>query len=155
MGRIGIWVRNLAIIAVLATFAFLFGQPRGSRGLEHGTGAVAVVNSEPIPRDVFEFFREQNEQSFRQLRPTRASTPEQLAKFVDEQTRSSLVRRYLMAQEAESLGLGVSDESLKADFQSIPGLQATGSSTARSPNATSRAPGSAHASTRRSTVATS
>jgi hypothetical protein len=64
MGRIGIWLRNLAILAVLATFAFLFGQPTGS---DPATAPVAYVNSEAIPRDVFEFFREQNEQALRQF----------------------------------------------------------------------------------------
>ena len=122
MGRIGIWVRNLAIIAVLATFAFLFGQPRGG---DPGTHVVARVNSESIPRDVFEFFREQNEQAFRQYN-AQGIDPDQLSKLVDEQTRASLVRRYVIAQEAESLGLAVSDESLKADFQSTPGLQVDG-----------------------------
>jgi parvulin-like peptidyl-prolyl isomerase len=122
MGRIGIWLRNLAIIAVLATFAFLFGQPQG---YDPATSPVAQVNSEAIPRDVFEFFREQNEQAFREF-SQQGIGAEQLAKLVDDQTRSSLVRRYLIAQEAESLGLGVSDESLKADFQSIPGLQQNG-----------------------------
>ncbi len=122
MGRIGIWLRNLAIIAVLATFAFLFGQPQG---FDPATSPVALVNSEAIPRDVFEFFREQNEQAFREF-SQQGMDADQLAKLVDEQTRSSLVRRYLIAQEAESLGLGVSDESLKADFQSTPGLQRDG-----------------------------
>jgi peptidyl-prolyl cis-trans isomerase D len=122
MGRIGIWLRNLAIIAVLATFAFLFGQPTGT---DPATSPVATVNSETIPRDVFEFFREQNEEAFRQF-ADQGMDADQLSKLVDEQTRSSLVRRYLISQEAESLGLGVSDESLKVDFQSTPGLQVGG-----------------------------
>ncbi len=122
MGRIGIWLRNLAIIAVLATFAFLFGQPTGG---DPASAPVAVVNSEAIPRDVFEFFREQNEAALRQF-ADQGIDPDQLSKIVDEQTRSSLVRRYVIAQEAESLGLAVSDESLKADFQSTPGLQVNG-----------------------------
>ena len=122
MGRIGIWLRNIAIIGVLATFAFLFGTPRG---FDSSSSPIAVVNSEPIPRDVFEFFREQNEQSFREF-SQQGTDADQLAKFVDEQTRSSLVRRYVLSQEAQSLGLGVSDESLKADFQSTPGLQRDG-----------------------------
>jgi len=121
MGRIGIWLRNLAIVAVLATFAFLFGQPMGS---DPAVAPVALVNSEAIPRDVFEFFREQNEQAFRQF--GESMDAKQFAQIVDEQTRSSLLRRYVMAQEAEALGLAVSDASLKADFQSTPGLQLDG-----------------------------
>jgi peptidyl-prolyl cis-trans isomerase D len=124
MGRIGIWIRNLAILAVLATFAFIFGQPRGVHE-GSGTGAVAIVNGEPIPRDVFEFFREQNEAAFKQY-AEQGVDPEKLRNLIDEQTRASLVRRYVVAQEAESLGLAVSDESLKADFQSTPGFQRDG-----------------------------
>ena len=122
MGRIGIWLRNLAIIAVLATFAFLFGQPQG---FDPATSPIAQVNSEAIPRDVFEFFREQNEQAFREF-SEQGIDADQIAKLIDDQTRSSLVRRYVISQEAESLGLGVSDESLKVDFQSTPGLQRDG-----------------------------
>ncbi len=44
MGRIGIWLRNLAIIAVLATFAFLFGQPQGT---DPASAPVAVTFSRP------------------------------------------------------------------------------------------------------------
>lgn len=122
MGRIGIWLRNLAIIAVLATFAFLFGQPQGT---DPASAPVAEVNSETIPRDVYEFFREQNQQAFSQFEQ-QGVTAEQLSNIVDQQTRSSLLRRYVISQEAESLGLGVSDESLKSEFQATPGLQTNG-----------------------------
>ena len=122
MGRIGIWLRNLAIIAVLATFAFFFGRPQG---FDPATSPVAEVDSEKIPREVFEFFREQNEQAFREF-ADKGIDATQLSALVDQQTRSSLLRRYVLSQEAESLGLGVSDESLKADFQSTPALQRDG-----------------------------
>src|SRR4029434_564167 len=71
------------------------------------------------------FFREQNEQAFKQY-SEQGMDPDQLRNLIDEQTRASLVRRYLVAQAAESLGLAVSDESLKADFQSTPGFQRDG-----------------------------
>ena len=122
MGRIGIWVRNIAILLVLGAFAFLFGQPQG---YDPATSPVARVNGEAIPRDVFEFFREQNEETFRQF-SQQGVDADQLRKLVDDQTRSSLVRRYLIAQEAESLGLGISDQTLKSDFQSTPGFQRDG-----------------------------
>ena len=122
MGRVGIWLRNIAILAVLATFAFFFGQPQG---FDPATSPVAVVDGEPIPRVVFEYFREMNEQAFRQYAEQGMDT-EQLGSLIDQQTRASLVRRYLIAQEAESLGLAVSDETLKADFQSTPGFMRDG-----------------------------
>ena len=125
MGRLGIWLRNLALLAVLATFAFLFGQPRGGDGRGHGRNIVAEVNGEEVPRDVFEFFREQNQETFRQF-SQQGIDPERLATLIDDQTRSSLVRRYLMSQEADSLGLSVSDAALKEDFQSNPGFLVDG-----------------------------
>jgi peptidyl-prolyl cis-trans isomerase D len=122
MGRAGIWVRNLMILAILGTFAFFFGQPQG----HDPTGApIAKVNGEPIPRDVFEFFREQNEQTLRSFNDPGIDT-KQLGEILDQQTRQALVRRYVMAQEAESLGLGVSDVTLREDFQANPGFQTDG-----------------------------
>ena len=125
MSRVGIWVRNIALLGVLATFVFLFGQPRGMTGREHGANAVVSVNGEVVSREVFEFFREQNQETFRQF-SQQGIDPERLGTLIDDQTRSSLVRRYVMSQEAESLGLSVSDVSLKEDFQSNPSFQSNG-----------------------------
>jgi peptidyl-prolyl cis-trans isomerase D len=125
MGRVWIWLRNIALLAVLATFAFIFGQPKGTRGIGHSSNSVAEVNGERISRDVFEFFRERNEETFRQF-SQQGVDADRLKKLIDDQTRSSLVRRYLMSQEAESLGLGVSVAALKEDFQSNPLFQTNG-----------------------------
>ncbi len=126
MKRLGIWLRNIALLAVLATFAFLFGQPKGMSGRSgHGPNVVASVNGEDVSREVFEFFREQNQETFRQF-SQQGVDAEKLAALIDDQTRASLLRRYLMAQEAESLGLSVSDVSLKEDFQSNPGFLVDG-----------------------------
>jgi peptidyl-prolyl cis-trans isomerase D len=116
MGRVWIWIRNGMLIAVLGAFAFFFGQPKGSDGTRHSRNVVVSVNGEDVPRDVFEFFREQNEETFKQY-GQQGVDPEQLRKLIDDQTRASLLRRYLMSQEAESLGLSVSDAALKEDFQ--------------------------------------
>ena len=126
MKRIGIWLRNIALLAVLATFAFIFGQPRGMRsGDSRGPNVVAEVNGEDISREVFEVFREQNEETFRQF-SQQGVDPERLRTLIDDQTRSALVRRYLMSQEAESLGLSVPDAVLVEDFQSTPAFQVNG-----------------------------
>ncbi|HXZ84880.1 MAG TPA: peptidylprolyl isomerase [Myxococcota bacterium] len=128
MNRVTLWVRNIALIAVLGSFIFFFGQPRGSRGggcAGGGQNVVATVDGEPVPRDVFEFFREQNMETFRQY-SQQGVDPERLAKLVDDQTRASLVRRYLMSQEAVNLGLDVSRDALVADFQSNPMFQVDG-----------------------------
>src|SRR5262245_59458310 len=125
MKQVWIWVRNIALLAVLATFAFLFGQPRGSDGTSHGASVVATVNGEDVSREVFEFFREQNAETFRQF-SQQGIDEERLRTLIDDQTRQSLVRRYLMSQEAESLGLAVSDVALREDFQSNPGFLVDG-----------------------------
>ena len=111
MGRAWIWIRNAMLLAVLGAFVFFFG-PSSKTGEGHGRNVVAEVNGEEISRDVFEFFREQNEETFKQYQQQGVDS-EQLRKLIDEQTRSSLLRRYLMAQEAEGLGLSVSDAALK------------------------------------------
>ncbi len=125
MNRVGIWLRNLALLGVLATFVFFFGQPGGPGSGEGRTNVVATVNGEDVPRDVFEFFREQNQETFRQF-SQQGIDAERLGTLIDDQTRSSLLRRYLMSQEAESLGLSVSDAALKEDFQSNPAFQTDG-----------------------------
>src|SRR5262249_12235052 len=116
MGRVWIWVRNAMLLAVLGAFAFFFGQPKGSDRASHGRNVVLSVNGEEVPRDVFEWFRELNEQTFKQYSQQGVDT-EQLSKMIDDQTLQSLLRRYLMSQEAESLGLSVSDASVKDNFQ--------------------------------------
>ncbi|MFI5317134.1 MAG: SurA N-terminal domain-containing protein [Myxococcota bacterium] len=126
MDRLKLWLRNIALLAVLATFVFLFGQPKGGNsGAARGSNVVATVNGEDVSREVFEFFREKNVETFRQFSP-QGIDEEKLHTMVDDQTRQSLVRRYLMSQEAESLGLAVSDAVLKEDFQSNPGFQVNG-----------------------------
>jgi peptidyl-prolyl cis-trans isomerase D len=126
MDRVGIWVRYIVIGGVLLTFVFFFGpQSRLGGGGPHAANAIATVNGEDIPRDVFEYFRELNQETFRQY-SQQGVDAERLRKLLDDQTRSSLVRRYLMAQEAESLGLSVSDTALREDFQNNPMFQTDG-----------------------------
>ena len=130
MGRIGVFIRNAALIAVVGAFIFFFGQPRGTRGnggaCAGGSGnLVASVNGEGVSRDVFEFFREQNQETFQQY-AQRGVDPERLRTLIDEQTRAGLVRRYLMSQEAVALGLDVTHDALVADFQSNPSFQVDG-----------------------------
>ncbi|HTO55720.1 MAG TPA: peptidylprolyl isomerase [Myxococcota bacterium] len=124
MNKIGIWVRNLALVGVLVAFAFFFGPQNKGNGMR-SAGAIADVNGEEISRDVFEFFREQNQETFRQFSQQGVDS-EKLRKLIDDQTRASLVRRYLMAQEADSLGLRVSHAAFVEDFQSNPGFQQNG-----------------------------
>ena len=109
---------------------------RASSKTGEGTGrnVVAKVNGEEIPRDVFEFFREQNEETFKQYQQQGVDS-EQLRKLIDEQTRASLLRRYLMAQEAEALGLSVSGRRAEGRLPAAPSC-ATASTTASSRSAT-------------------
>jgi len=126
MSQINQWIRYLLLVGVVVSFIVFFGQPKGARtgsACSPGTSnLVAMVNGEGVSRDVFEFFREQNQETFQKY-AQQGVDPERLRALVDEQTRASLVRRYLMSQEAVGLGLDVSHEALVADFQSNPGFQ--------------------------------
>jgi peptidyl-prolyl cis-trans isomerase D len=122
MSRVQFWTRIVLVAGIGVAFIFFFGQPMGS---DPSSTPVAEVNGEPIPSYVYEFFREQNAETLRSFGDQGVDS-EQLNQILDQQTRSSLVRRYLMAQEAESLGLGVSDVTLREDFQANPGFQTDG-----------------------------
>ena len=103
--RVWIWIRNIAIGLVIAAFVAVFGQPSGSTP----SGAVAEVNGELIPRDVFEFFRDLTASRSREVLPPNLD-PAGARKLIDSQTMNNLIYRYIHAQEAEALGLRVSDE---------------------------------------------
>ena len=126
MSRTAVFIRNIALIAVLGSFVFFFGQPRGARGTASGgPNVVATVNGESIPRDLFEFMREQNQEAFRQSNQEGAD-PQKLAEAIDQTTRGSLVRLYLTAQEAQALGLRISEQAVIEDFQRAPMFQSDG-----------------------------
>lgn len=119
--RVWIWIRNTALILVILAFVAVFGLPQGGAP----TGAVAEVNGEQIRRDVFEFFRDQTANRNRDLLPADMD-PAQARNLIDNQTMSSLIHRTILVQEAEALGLRVSDEELAQDLATNPSFVANG-----------------------------
>jgi peptidyl-prolyl cis-trans isomerase D len=118
MTRGFVWIRNGALILVIVAFVFFFGQPMG----ESVGGAVAVVDGEPIPREVFEFFRELQAASLGSLEES-GIPAKQLQQILDEQTRASLVQRWVLAREAARLGLRVTDDEVRREIHGNPQFQ--------------------------------
>jgi parvulin-like peptidyl-prolyl isomerase len=119
--RISVWIRNLAIAGVILAFVVLFGQPSGGR---RGS-AVAKVGSEQVSREVFEFFREQNEETSRQFLPDNLDA-DTLRNMIDRQTLDALLRRYILAQQAQVLGLRVTDAEVAAEIRADQGFRVGG-----------------------------
>ncbi len=121
MNSIGKWVRNIMLGAVIVAFVLVFGQPGGGGNV---SGAVAEINGEEIPRDVFEFFRERTQENRRDY--LASLDADRATDLLDNETRGSLIRRYVIAQEAQELGLRVPDAALSADIQRNPNFQRDG-----------------------------
>ncbi|MCE2391511.1 MAG: peptidylprolyl isomerase [Proteobacteria bacterium] len=118
------WIQRLGLIVIVALIVGAFVITGVGQQAAPGLGAVASVRGEEITRDRFEWIREQTEQAFGQ---TLADLePRQRRELLDNQTRASLIRRYLLAQEAESLGLGVYDDELQRDLWENPQFQEDG-----------------------------
>jgi peptidyl-prolyl cis-trans isomerase D len=115
-----VWVRNAALALVILAFIFFFGQPQGGAGL----GVVAEVNGESVRREVFEFFREQNERVQRSL--AQDGDAQALRDALDRDTLEALIWRYLLAQEARSLGLRVTDREITTEILADPGFRTEG-----------------------------
>jgi peptidyl-prolyl cis-trans isomerase D len=119
---VGLWIRNILLGLVVLAFVVVFGQSSGSGG---ASGAVAEVNGERVEREVFEHFRRGVEARERQRLPEDASAAD-LRDVIDEQTRSSLIYRCILSQEARALGLTVGDEELAAELAADPSWQREG-----------------------------
>ncbi|MEE8556271.1 MAG: peptidylprolyl isomerase [Myxococcota bacterium] len=115
-----IWARNLMVGAIILAFAFLFGQ----QGSGLAVPPVLEVDGHPITRDLFEFFRAQNEDLIRQ---TLGEVDQQtLDSILDNQTLGALIRRHLVAEQAMELGIWVAEPEVHAEIVSTPGFQRGG-----------------------------
>lgn len=110
-----IWVRNIVVLLVVAAFVVVFGQPSPGPTL----APVAEVDGEPIAREVFDFFREQNEALLREDSAEPLDSRE-VQEFLDRQTLEALVLRQLVAQEAVSLGLWVAGSEVHGRIVADP-----------------------------------
>jgi peptidyl-prolyl cis-trans isomerase D len=108
------------VILIAAVFAVFFGRQQGSQS----GGDVAEVAGQRIRRDVFEAFRQQNEQALEGL--IRGLSRKEQGQFVDHQTLDGLIRRSVLRGEAVRLGLEVTNPELTADLQANPEFQQDG-----------------------------
>ena len=110
--RIGLFV-IVGLIAI--AFVLVFGQPSSGRGPD----VVAEIDGESVARDVFESARDQIEAMQRPLLPPGlddAGFEQQL----DVAALDSVLRLYIMAAEARSLGLQVSEAEIRDEICSAP-----------------------------------
>lgn len=128
------WIRTkfggVVIGGIITFIAFVFVfygvfNPKSTRGL--GDGAVAgTVNGDPI--SISEFNREYNRrvEFFKNLSGGKFSEEQLKAFRIRDGVFQELVRRKLMAQEADKQGLYASDEEIKEKIQEIPAFQKEG-----------------------------
>jgi peptidyl-prolyl cis-trans isomerase D len=120
-----VWLQRIGLLAIVALIVIAFvvtgyGQPGGA-----AAGAVARVAGELIDRETFEFFREQNEATYGQLLDQLPSNA-QRREFLNGQTRVALIRRTILEQEAEELGIRVPDAELREDLHQSAQFQEEG-----------------------------
>jgi peptidyl-prolyl cis-trans isomerase D len=118
--RVRIWARNILLGLIAFAFIVLFGNPAGGPTVP----PVAEVDGEPITRDLFEFFRAQNEELVRETLGN--LDPQTLQNMLDSQTLGALVRRALVSEQATELGLWVSEPEIHAEIVSSEGFQRAG-----------------------------
>ena len=112
------WLQRLGLIAIVSLIVGAFVVTGVQQQGAPGAGVAATVRGEDIPRERFEWVREQTEQA---LAPELGELgARERREIVDAQTHASLVRRYLLAQEAEALGLEVHDDELQRDLWENP-----------------------------------
>jgi peptidyl-prolyl cis-trans isomerase D len=111
----------LIVSFVVVGLVIAFGQPIVSAP---GVGTVALVNGEAISRDTFEVARRANEA----LAGARLEGLDEtmVRDLLDGQTLGHLIQRAVLAQEAEALGLSVSDAELRQSIRSDPRFQSGG-----------------------------
>lgn len=120
--NIGRWLRNLALLMVIAAFIVFYGPALRDNG---GLTTVGEVNGERIKRAEFEYLREFRRGDEERLREQGMSGGT-IRDLIDRQTIEQLVQLYLLAQEARDLGFSVSDSELRESICSDPSLQTNG-----------------------------
>lgn len=107
------WIRNGALFLVIAAFVFLYGPGAGNVG----QGVVAEVDGVPISRDVFEIWRESISRGIPEVE---GLDPTQQRDLIDARAVNSLIQRFILANEAERLGLQVPNAALRHINQRNP-----------------------------------
>ncbi len=107
------WIRNGVLFLVIAAFVFFYGQGTGNVG----PGVVAKIDGVPISRDLFEIWRESITRSAPEVE---GLDPTQQRDLIDARTMNSLLQRFILAHEAEKLGLQVPNAALRHSNQRNP-----------------------------------
>ena len=107
------WIRNGALFLVIAAFVFLYGPGAGNVG----PGVVAEIDGVPISRDLFEIWRESLSRSTPEVE---GLDPIQQRDLIDARALNTLVQRFILAHEAEALGLQVPNAALRNANQRNP-----------------------------------
>jgi peptidyl-prolyl cis-trans isomerase D len=121
MGRRWIvWIRNILVALVVAAFVIVFGQP----GAGPAMAPVAEIDGEPVSRDLFAFFRAQNETLLRDV--GQQLEPGTLQDFLDSQTLGALVRRGVVTNAATDLGIWVAGDEVHSRVATDPNFRTGG-----------------------------
>lgn len=107
------WLMWLTVILVTVTFLFFGIYPAG-----HGNGIVAKVDGYVITSDEFNRVYRNMAETYRQLLKDQFN--ETMAKGLKMQALRELISNRLLLQEAERVGLKVSDEELQAVIVKMP-----------------------------------
>lgn len=117
-----------AIIVVLIVVSFVFTGVSGYMG-SSANAEVAIVNGQPISRQVFDQAyqnqRQQLQSDYPELAEQQLSDPQ----FVDNlrrQVLDRLINDQLLEMKAEKLGLRVSDKQVRDEVLSLPSFQIAG-----------------------------
>lgn len=101
----------LMVGAIALAFIFVFGQPSPSGGLQD----VAVVDGSRVSRAEWQLVRRNLAAQQQQLSPGSANDPA-ILEILDEQAREQLIQLYVLAGEAEELGIVVDDREIALEL---------------------------------------
>jgi peptidyl-prolyl cis-trans isomerase D len=102
---IGVWLRNAALLLIIAAFIVFFGPQSGN---SPGSSSVGTVNGETIDIITFAAIRDRYKEDEQRLRD-QGMTAQVARDYVNDQVIKGLVQLYLRAQAAHAQGFRVSD----------------------------------------------
>ncbi|MBT3182791.1 MAG: SurA N-terminal domain-containing protein [Deltaproteobacteria bacterium] len=121
------WAIKVPIIAIIISFAFFFGYSAMRKGGDQGSDqAVATVNERPITAAEYNYYLDSNFERLRQ-NFTDSEVPEFLKNMAKSNTLRQLVSREMMLDEAEKLGITVSDMELADTIKRVQAMMFGGS----------------------------
>jgi peptidyl-prolyl cis-trans isomerase D len=108
-------VLGVIVGLIVLAFVFVFGQPSGQRG----ASVVADVDGESVRRAAFEYTRGRFQNALSSPEGGDSAFEDQL----DRMALEAVTQNYIMAQEARTLGLRVSDGEIAAEICGQPVFQ--------------------------------